>query len=162
MKLFYKQNRPAPKLGQAGHVFSENLLHRGGQDLLQTGEAGQTVDPGSLGVALDQGEDIVDELLVDAVARLIDPLAGDLLLEVGHDVQGLQNGLTAVAVLAAGAAEGHHLIGKALHGGLDRGGAGQQSLLRVGLRVQMGTAALEEGEPSVAEVLASETKVPSA
>ena len=66
---------------------------------------GQAVLLGSVGLALDEGQDVVDELLLHAVAGLVDPLAGDLFLEVGHDVQGLQGGLAGVAALA-GALEG--------------------------------------------------------
>ena len=51
-----------------------------GQDLLQTGEAGQTVLGGAGVLTLDQGQSVVDEALVDAVASLVDPLQGHLLL----------------------------------------------------------------------------------
>ena len=103
-----------------GYLGEEQLL---GKDPLQAAEPGQAVFLGHAGLALDEGQDVVDELLLHAVAGLVDPLAGDLLLEVGHDVQGLQGGLAGVAALA-GALEGHHFVGDALHGGVDGGGAG--------------------------------------
>ena len=57
----------------------KNLL---GQHFFEFGETGEGVLLRELGLALDEGEDIVDELLLDAVVRVVDPLDGDLLLEV--------------------------------------------------------------------------------
>ena len=54
------------------------------QDLLELGKAGQTVHLLHLGLALDEGQGIVDEGLLDAVALGVDPLLGELLLGVGH------------------------------------------------------------------------------
>ena len=45
-----------------------------GQDLLELGKAGQTVHLLHLGLALDEGQGIVDEGLLDAVALGVDPL----------------------------------------------------------------------------------------
>ena len=58
-------------------------------DLLQLGKAGERVLLGQVRLTLDQGQRILDELVVHAVARFVDPLAGDLLLHVGHFISGM-------------------------------------------------------------------------
>lgn len=63
----------------------KNLL---GQHFFEFGETGEGVLLRELGLALDEGEDIVDELLLDAVVRVVDPLERDLLLEVCDLVSG--------------------------------------------------------------------------
>ena len=52
----------------------------------------------------------------------------------------------------AGALEGHHLVGDALHGGVDGGGAGLPGLLHIGLGSQVRAAALEQGELDAADL----------
>ena len=120
--------------------------HIGGEDLLEPGKAGEGVLLGTGGLTLDEGEGVVDEGLLHTVAGGVDPLAGDLLLEVGHDVQGLENGLTGVLAALAGAGEGHHLVGVAGHGGLHGHTTGHLGLFHVHLGGQVGATALEEGE----------------
>ena len=120
--------------------------HIGGQNLLQLGEAGEGVLLGPVGLTLDEGEDIVDKGLLHTVARGVDPLTGHLLLEVRHDIQGLEHGLTGVLAALAGALEGHHLVGLAGHGRLHGHTAGHLGLLHVGVGGQVGPAALKQGE----------------
>ena len=79
--------------------FTGNLLQAGGQHLFQAGKTGEGVLLGGIGLSLDQGQHIVDELLSHTVPGLVDPRAGDLLLKVGHDIQGLQDGLAFIAAI---------------------------------------------------------------
>ena len=115
-------------------------------DLLQLCEAGEGVDFGQLGLALDQRQDVVDEGLLHAVALGVDPLTGDLLLGVGHLGEGEELGLAEVAAIHGPPLEAHHLVGDAVDGVLHGGLAGHEGLLDIGLGGQVGAAALEEGE----------------
>ena len=67
------------------------------QNLLQMGEARQGVHLGQVRFTLDQGQRILDELVVHAIALLIDPLAGNFLLHVGDLHQ--RNELGAAGIL---------------------------------------------------------------
>ena len=93
--------------------------------LLEPGIAGQGVLGGALGLTLDEGQSIVDEVLGDALAVGKYPLGRDLLLEVGN--AGQRNELRDAVVLT--------------------------------INILTGWA---WPKPSVALVLASETKLPSA
>ena len=128
--------------------------------------------------------------LADAVALGGDPVQGDLALGVGGLGEGDELGLAAIAAGVPGAVQGHHLVCEAGGGCLYCGLSRQIGLPHVGQGGQMRTAPLEQGEfnprtltpralftdsasraasppswawpkPPVAEVLASETKVPS-
>ena len=101
---------------------------------------------GGLGVSLDEGEGVVDEGLGDTVVLGVDPLQGDLLLEVGHLGQVEQLGFAGVLAALAGALKAHHLVGLTGDGGLHSGLAGQEGLVNIGAGGHVRPAALEEGE----------------
>ena len=122
-----------------------------GQHLLELGEAGKGVVSGGVGLALDQGEHVVDKGLFHAVAHCIDPFTGDLFLCIGYDLQRFQAGLARIAAFA-GAPERHHLIGDAGYGGLHGCLARKESLVDVGLGGSVGAAALEQGEFDAADL----------
>ncbi len=88
---------------------------------VESGEAGQSVLGGGLGVALDEGQGVVDEGLGDAVLLGVDPLQRDFLLKIGHIGQVEQLGLADVLAALPGALKAHHLVGLAGHGGLGGG-----------------------------------------
>ena len=58
-----------------GYLGEEQLL---GKDPLQAAEPGQAVFLGHAGLALDEGQAVVDEILGHAVAVGADPFHGDL------------------------------------------------------------------------------------
>ena len=69
-----------------------------GEHSLQVHEAGQAVLLDHVGLALNQRQAVVNEGLGHAVALGVDPLAGHLLLGVGHQAQVKQLRLALVAV----------------------------------------------------------------
>ena len=161
--------------------------------LFQLCVAGEGMLHGTLRLALDEGENVVHELLRDAVMRLIDPFKRDLLDEVRDLVERQQLRFAAVFAAAAVAAEGDHVV-RLSGDSLFHGGApGKLRLIKIGRGGEVRRAALERGElssmprtltpvrsfsvsarraarppswacpkPSVALVVASETRWPSA
>lgn len=116
-----------------------------GHDPLQLGKAGKAVLQGQVGRALDERQHIVHKLAGDAVARLVDPLAGDLLLGVGGQGQVLGDHLAGiVAVYVRVTPEGHHLVRHAVDRGLDRRTAGGEGLVDVRGGGEVGGAALQQ------------------
>ena len=68
-----------------------------GQNLFQLGKAGEGVLLGQVRLTLDQGQSILNKLMIYAGAILVDPGAGNLFFHIGHLHQGYQLGLTGVA-----------------------------------------------------------------
>ena len=123
-------------------------------DLLQVDEARQTIDLGQLGFALNQRQAVVDEALVQAVAGLVDPLEGNLLLGVGNDGEVEQLGVAAVHAVLAGALKADHLVGDACDRVLNGGLAGGEGLVDVGLGGAVCRAALQQGKLDAANLRA--------
>ena len=64
--------------------FTGNLLQAGGQHLFQAGKTGEGVLLGGIGLSLDQGQHIVDELLSKKVTGLVDTIEWAILIKCGH------------------------------------------------------------------------------
>ena len=124
------ENKALHAGGRAGRFAGDMGLLR--EDLLELGEAGQAVLLDHAGLAGDQGQAVVDEVLGDAVVGLVDPLHGDLLLEVGDVGQIEQDIVALVALGAAVALEADHLVGQTGQGGLHGDLAGVEGLGDVG------------------------------
>ena len=115
-----------------------------GKDLLQLAEAGQGVLLGQIRLTLNERQSVFNKLVVDAVAFLIDPLAGNLLLSIGNIHQRNQLGLAGVLAVHDTALKSDHTavdtVDSILHSHL----TGHEGLLDVGLGGQMRTAALQQ------------------
>ena len=109
-------------------------------------EPGQAVFLDHIGLALDEGQAVVNEALVDAVALGVDPLTRNLLLGVGHQAQIEQLGLAVVAVGIPGALETDHLVGGAGNGGFHSHLAGHEGLGHIGAGGAVGSAALQQAQ----------------
>ncbi len=97
------------------------------------------------GLALDEGQSVVDEGHLDAVAGGVDPLAGDLALEVGDALQRQELRVAHVLAVEIVALESDHLVGVAIDSGGHGRLAGEVGFHRVGRRSEVRRAALQEG-----------------
>ena len=95
-------------------------------------------------LALNEGQHIVDELLLDAVVCIVDPLERDLLFIVCNGRERKELRLAGVVTVHGLALEGNHLVGDADNGVFYRGTTGHDGLFNVGLRGQVCAAALEQ------------------
>ena len=143
-------NKRAPPKWAALRNFRRGYLLR--EDLLEPGVAGQGVLGGALGLALDEGQGIVDEVLGHALAVGEYPLGGDLLLKVGDTGEGHELGHAVVLAVHILAGKGDHLAGLAADSGEDRDFAGHEGLVDVGLGGEVSAAALEQGELYAADL----------
>ena len=121
------------------------LTYRLGQHLAQAGKAGQSLYRLHAGLALNEGKGIVDEGALDAVAGSVDPLAGNLALEVGNALQRQKLGVAHILAVQVVALEGHHLVGVAVYGCLHSGLAGEVGFHSVRGGGQVSGAALQQG-----------------
>ena len=122
------------------------------KNLFQLGIAGERINLGNIGFALNQRQHIGDELFFQAVVCIVDPLQRNLLFIVGNGLQREKTIVAAVFSICHLALKGDHVTGLTGNGFFHRNFTGSEGLFNIGSGSEMRASALQKAELNAADL----------